>query len=152
MATNAEIFRVPEDYPLVDDDGAPLEPGWYFWYCMPGCLPDSDAFGPHASAADAERAAREDDDDDGPGPDVDAIRSALDDSEVTDEQIAALQGEAITACDWAQTAICRLALDGERYTEPGYLTAAESARLQAMTQDSARAECVRVIRAARGAR
>lgn len=23
--------------------------GWYYWSCFPGCLPDSDAFGPFGS-------------------------------------------------------------------------------------------------------
>lgn len=27
--------------------------GWYWWTCVPGCLPDSDAFGPHPSEAEA---------------------------------------------------------------------------------------------------
>jgi len=25
------------------------EPGWYWWACFPGCLPDSDPIGPFAS-------------------------------------------------------------------------------------------------------
>lgn len=24
----------------------PYTPGWYYWYCFPGCLPDSDPIGP----------------------------------------------------------------------------------------------------------
>lgn len=27
--------------------------GYYYWACLPGCLPDSDPVGPFASAADA---------------------------------------------------------------------------------------------------
>lgn len=27
--------------------------GFYYWYCLPGCLPDSDAIGPFDSEADA---------------------------------------------------------------------------------------------------
>jgi len=33
--------------------------GWYYWFCLPGCLPDSDPFGPFeteaATIADAQR-------------------------------------------------------------------------------------------------
>lgn len=32
------------------------EPGWYWWACFPGCLPDSDVMGPF----DSEEAAIED--------------------------------------------------------------------------------------------
>ena len=27
--------------------------GWYYWYCLPGCLPDSEAIGPFTSEKDA---------------------------------------------------------------------------------------------------
>lgn len=33
---------------------------WWFWYCMPGCLPDSEPMGPYSSEAAAIKAARED--------------------------------------------------------------------------------------------
>lgn len=41
-----------------DDDGeCDAEPGWYYWYCFPGCMPDSEANGPYktkdAAIADA---------------------------------------------------------------------------------------------------
>lgn len=35
------------------------DPGWYYWYCFPGCLPDSDPIGPFDSEADALADARE---------------------------------------------------------------------------------------------
>lgn len=44
--------------------------GWYYWYCMPGCLPDGDPIGPfdseQAAIDDAQEDAWqfEDDDDD----------------------------------------------------------------------------------------
>lgn len=41
--------------------------GWYYWYCFPGCLPDSMPTGPFATEADALADARENagvDDDD----------------------------------------------------------------------------------------
>ncbi len=27
--------------------------GWYYWFCQPGCLPDSDPIGPFVTEADA---------------------------------------------------------------------------------------------------
>lgn len=40
-----ETFR-HDDYPVVPQDGGPLAPGWYWWSCFPGCLPDGDPYGP----------------------------------------------------------------------------------------------------------
>lgn len=35
-------------------DSEPVgERGWYYWFCFPGCLPDSDTIGPFATAAEA---------------------------------------------------------------------------------------------------
>jgi hypothetical protein len=34
--------------------------GWFYWYCFPGCMPDSDAIGPFDSHKEALDAARED--------------------------------------------------------------------------------------------
>ncbi len=31
----------------------PFEPGWYWWACFPGCLPDSEPNGPFDTEADA---------------------------------------------------------------------------------------------------
>lgn len=33
--------------------------GWYFWFCLPGCLPDSDAFGPYQTEKEAISELRE---------------------------------------------------------------------------------------------
>lgn len=37
------------------------ERGWFYWYCLPGCLPDSEPFGPfatqQAALSDAEEMA-----------------------------------------------------------------------------------------------
>lgn len=45
-------------YPdYVDDEGEPLEDGWYYWFCEAGCLPDSDAFGPFPTRSQAHAAA-----------------------------------------------------------------------------------------------
>ena len=37
----------------VDDDGEPYEAGWYWWSCFPGCMPDSDPFGPFDTEEEA---------------------------------------------------------------------------------------------------
>jgi|688.fasta_scaffold80666_2 hypothetical protein len=59
-----EIFkfdgvRVCEGDCWADEDGETLPAGWYWWTCVPGCLPDSDPFGPFATKTkamdDAER-------------------------------------------------------------------------------------------------
>ena len=33
--------------------GKEVEPGWYWWPCFPGCLPDGDAVGPFQTERDA---------------------------------------------------------------------------------------------------
>ena len=42
-----------------DDEPDEYRQGWYYWFCFPGCLPDSDVVGPFASEADALRDAQE---------------------------------------------------------------------------------------------
>lgn len=37
-----------------------LRSGWFWWVCLPGCLPDSDPHGPFLSAGEALEDARED--------------------------------------------------------------------------------------------
>ena len=34
--------------------------GWFYWYCFPGCMPDSDAVGPYATRDEAVKAAQDD--------------------------------------------------------------------------------------------
>jgi len=36
-----------------------IKGGWFFWFCVPGCMPDSDAFGPYPTAKAAALAANE---------------------------------------------------------------------------------------------
>ena len=31
--------------------------GWFYWYCLPGCMPDSDPYGPFETRTSAEQAA-----------------------------------------------------------------------------------------------
>ena len=33
--------------------------GWFYWHCIPGCLPDTSAIGPYSSRKDAIRAAQD---------------------------------------------------------------------------------------------
>ncbi len=47
---------------MVDELG--ITGGWFYWYCFPGCMPDSDPYGPYdspdAALADARANAPED--------------------------------------------------------------------------------------------
>ena len=43
-----------------DADDAGFTAGWYYWFCLPGCLPDSEAMGPFASEDEALEDARAD--------------------------------------------------------------------------------------------
>jgi hypothetical protein len=38
-------------------DWSPKMTGWFYWFCLPGCLPDSDAMGPFKTEAEAEQNA-----------------------------------------------------------------------------------------------
>ena len=42
---------------MPDDDGNICPSGWYWWSCFPGCLPDSDPFGPFETRSEAEQDA-----------------------------------------------------------------------------------------------
>ena len=33
--------------------------GWFYWYCFPGCLPDSELVGPYDSYNEAKQAAQD---------------------------------------------------------------------------------------------
>ena len=64
---DVEVWNVPPDDPrtrrLYFDTPAMrdalgesipgIEAGWYWWSCFPGCLPDSEPFGPFNSEAEA---------------------------------------------------------------------------------------------------
>jgi hypothetical protein len=55
---DVEVFYVQTNvdgsqYDWLTEDGEPLEPGWYWWSCFPGCLPDSDPIGPFATEKEA---------------------------------------------------------------------------------------------------
>lgn len=46
--------------PGVWSDDEPAPAGWYYWYCFPGCLPDSDPIGPYETEQAAFDAMRKD--------------------------------------------------------------------------------------------
>lgn len=78
---------------------------------------------------------------------------------VTDEQIKALATEAADFGDDMQVLICTVAIEGaidsyeDRFGGGGHrVTRDQIERLEAMTQDDARAECARVIDYARAER
>jgi len=58
---NCEVFYIDEREREIHRrcDNDPGEPGWYYWFCFPGCLPDSDPIGPFATEQAAVAAARE---------------------------------------------------------------------------------------------
>ena len=71
----SDLKRAPDPYALPDvevfyadhADGWDGDEGWYYWSCFPGCLPDSEPWGPFATRAEALADMREswhDDDDD----------------------------------------------------------------------------------------
>lgn len=41
---------------MIEENG--ITGGWFWWTCLPGCMPDSDAFGPFASADEARKDAQ----------------------------------------------------------------------------------------------
>jgi hypothetical protein len=43
---------------IVAEEG--ITGGWFYWYCFPGCMPDSEAMGPYPTRTAALKAARED--------------------------------------------------------------------------------------------
>jgi hypothetical protein len=42
---------------IIEEEG--ITGGWFYWFCFPGCMPDSDAIGPFASHKEALADARE---------------------------------------------------------------------------------------------
>lgn len=51
-----EVFHVSEcdeDQVIPPGDLEPLAPGWYWWACFPGCLPDGEPVGPFKTEAEA---------------------------------------------------------------------------------------------------
>lgn len=40
---------------MIEENG--IEGGWFYWFCFPGCLPDSDAYGPYKTRQETVEAA-----------------------------------------------------------------------------------------------
>jgi hypothetical protein len=53
-----EVFH-SRDYHLESDPGGSYEPGWYWWSCFPGCIPDGEPSGPFESEEKAIEDLRE---------------------------------------------------------------------------------------------
>lgn len=68
---DVEVFYVSGITNLYKPSDGPMsgaEPGWYWWACFPGCMPDSDPMGPFATEEEALADAQDcdwDDDDEG---------------------------------------------------------------------------------------
>jgi len=57
---NVETYYVDaDDVDFVDEEGNQLAEGWYYWFCLPGCMPDSSPFGPFDTEAEALEDARD---------------------------------------------------------------------------------------------
>lgn len=51
---DAEVFYLTRQEALkVFDVDADVEAGWYYWFCFPGCLPDSEPEGPFETEQEA---------------------------------------------------------------------------------------------------
>ena len=42
---------------MIEEEG--ISGGWFFWFCFPGCMPDSSPSGPYATECEAAQAAEE---------------------------------------------------------------------------------------------
>lgn len=56
---DVEVFRLDSQEAKRITGSAQAGAGWYYWYCLPGCLPDSDAIGPFDTEAEALEDARD---------------------------------------------------------------------------------------------
>jgi len=63
---DVEVFRVSPAEAIYNQQNADhadeytiVEPGYYWWTCMPGCMPDSSPFGPYETEAAAIEAAQD---------------------------------------------------------------------------------------------
>ena len=56
---NVEVFYYTDYGHHVENPEESLEPGYYYWDCFPGCLPDSEPWGPYETEQKAIEAAQE---------------------------------------------------------------------------------------------
>ena len=50
---DVEVFHSDDCFFEPGDDAMNSAPGWYWWSCFPGCLPDSEPIGPFETEAAA---------------------------------------------------------------------------------------------------
>lgn len=56
---DVEVFYAGKGEVTWEGQEEPSEAGWYYWYCFPGCMPDSDAQGPFDTEEEAAQAAQD---------------------------------------------------------------------------------------------
>ena len=54
-----EVFFYTDYNYHVENPEEALEPGYYYWHCFPGCLPDSEPWGPYETEQEAIESAQE---------------------------------------------------------------------------------------------
>lgn len=54
-----EVFWEAADIVVTNAEGEVVKPGWYWWACFPGCMPDGEAIGPFATSQEAYNNAQE---------------------------------------------------------------------------------------------
>ena len=59
--TAREVAERDEDlfYEYIEDEC--ITGGWFYWFCFPGCMPESDAFGPYKTRQEAIDASQDQD-------------------------------------------------------------------------------------------
>ncbi len=57
---DCEVFHLTGDADdmWLDNDNTPYPEGWYYWHCLPGCMPDSEPNGPFTTKTEAMDHAR----------------------------------------------------------------------------------------------
>jgi len=54
-----EVFYMGNGGCLDEETDTFLGSGWYYWYCLPGCMPDTEPMGPYTTEDEALDASRE---------------------------------------------------------------------------------------------
>ena len=77
LAEKQEVFHLAEhemenpEAEYYEDEESHLETGWYWWWCFPGCLPDSEPFGPFENNTEARNDAKREASESVEWPDID---------------------------------------------------------------------------------
>ncbi len=51
--TREVVIETPQARAALGGALPAMEPGWYWWACLPGCLPDGDRMGPYTTEEEA---------------------------------------------------------------------------------------------------